>query len=131
MILVDSTVWIDYYNGIITPQSDKLDALIGKQDLLVGDIIVTEVLQGFRDDREFDLARKSLLSFIPVPILSLERAVRSAQNYRTLRKMGITVRKTIDCLIATYCIETHTDLLHDDHDFDPFEQHLGLGVVHC
>jgi predicted nucleic acid-binding protein len=131
MILVDSTVWIDYFNGNRTAQSDKLDTLIGKQDLLVGDLIVTEVLQGFRDDRDFDLARKSLLSFNLVPILSLDRAVRCAQNYRTLRKMGITVRKTIDGLIATYCIETHTDLLHADRDFDPFELHLGLSVIHC
>jgi hypothetical protein len=131
MILVDSSVWIDYFNGTLTPQTDFLDNFLGSQPLLVGDLILAEVLQGFRQDRDFEVARSALLRFDPVPILSVSRAVKSAQNFRTLRKKGITVRKTIDCLIATFCIETQTDLLHSDCDFDPFEEYLGLSIVHC
>ncbi len=131
MILVDSTVWVDYFAGAPTSQTDYLDKLLGDQPLVVGDVILREVLQGFRSDHDFDEARKALLKFDLVPIVSLSRAIQSAQNYRLLRKKGITVRKTINCLIATYCIDTQTDLLHADRDFDPFEQHLGLGVIHC
>jgi hypothetical protein len=131
MILVDSSVWIDYFNGTPTPQTDYLDNFLGSKPLLVGDLILAEVLQGFRQDRDFEVARSALLKFDPVPILSVSWAVKSAQNFRTLRKKGISVRKTIDCLIATFCIETQTDLLHSDRDFDPFEEYLGLSVVHC
>lgn len=130
MILVDSTVWIDYFNGVMTPETDYLDQVLGEQVLLVGDLILAEVLQGFRHDADFNRARQALLSFQTVQMLDPDLAVQSAQNYRTLRSQGITVRKTIDCLIATYCIESGHTLLHSDRDFDPFENSLGLSVVH-
>ncbi len=130
MILVDATVWIDYFNGIVTPETDALDRLLGDQPLLVGDLILAEVLQGFRDDQDFEVARQALVSFQQVNMLNADLAVQSARNYRTLRKLGITIRKTIDCLIATYCIEAGVTLLHADRDFTPFETHLGLSVFH-
>lgn len=129
MIVVDSSVWIDYFNGIITQQTDTLDNLLGEQSLLVGDIILSEVLQGFRSDSDFEKALQALGSFEQVNMLSTALAVQSAYHCRSLRKSGIAVRKTIDCLIATYCIIHGHSLLHSDKDFDPFEQHLGLQVV--
>ena len=130
MILVDSSVWIDYFNGTATSQTDFLDRILGEQPILVGDLILAEVLQGFRRDDDFDAARRALLSFQVVEMLNPDLAVQSARNYRVLRAHGVTVRKTIDCLIATYCIETNHMLLHSDNDFDPFEAQLGLNVVH-
>jgi predicted nucleic acid-binding protein len=130
MILVDTSVWIDYFTGIATSQTDFLDRILGEQPILVGDLILAEVLQGFRQEDDFDAARRALLSFQIVKMLNPDLAVQSARNYRVLRKQGVTVRKTIDCLIATYCIETNHMLLHSDHDFDPFEAQLGLNVVH-
>lgn len=130
MLLIDSTVWIDYFNGVSTPETDHLDSILGEEVILVGDIVLGEVLQGFRKDKDFEKAREAFGKFPQVSLLSPELAIRSAQNYRALRRRGITVRKTIDCFIATYCIETVTDLLHSDRDFDPFELHLGLQVVH-
>jgi len=96
----------------------------------VGDLILGEVLQGFRSDADFEAARRSLSKFTQVSMMSPELAVLSAQNYRALRKMGINVRKTIDCFIATFCIENGHALLHSDSDFNPFEAHLGLQVSH-
>ncbi len=130
MLLVDSTVWVDYFNGRRTPQTDYLDQALTRRPILVGDIILAEVLQGFRRDEDFQQAREALDRFPQVNMLDLKLAVQSASNYRTLRKKGITVRKTIDCFIATYCIATGNELLHDDRDFDPFEQYLGLLVIH-
>lgn len=130
MLLVDSSVWIDYFNGAITPQTDYLDHILGLQPVLVGDIILAEVLQGFHQDQDFEAARQALSVFQQVEMLNLQLAVQSARNYRMLRKRGITVRKTIDCLIATYCIVTETPLLHSDRDFKPFEDYLGLPVFH-
>ena len=95
----------------------------------MGDIILTEVLQGFRSDQDFEAARQALLKFSQVNMLNPDLAVQSARNFRQLRKAGITIRKTLDCFIATYCIESHVELLHHDRDFDPFEQYLGLRVV--
>lgn len=130
MLLVDSTVWIDYFNGQATPQTDHLDGILSRQPVLVGDIILAEVLQGFRSDTEFERARRALAKFMQVSVVNPDLAVESARNYRRLRRRGITVRKIIDCLIATYCIETGHELLHADQDYDPFEKHLGLRVVH-
>lgn len=129
-LLVDSTVWIDYFNGTVTPQTDLLDRLLGRSTLVLGDLVVAEVLQGFRRERDFRTARTSLLAFEVRHIGGRNLALQSAENYRRLRRLGVTVRKTIDCLIATYCIETTTLLLHADRDFDPFERHLGLHVLH-
>jgi len=130
MLLVDSTVWIDYFNGRYTPQTDYLEEALSQRLILVGDIILGEVLQGFRLDQDFEQARHYLTRFYQVSILTPALAVQSAIHYRDLRKQGITIRKTVDCFIATYCIASGCELLHDDRDFNPFEQHLGLRVVH-
>lgn len=129
MILVDSSVWIDYFNGVRTRQTDKLDGLLGREPLAIGDLILTEVLQGFDLDSDFANARRLLGSLTLVQIGGLDNAIAAAQNFRRLRKLGVTVRKTIDTLIATRCIESGYDLLHSDRDFEPFVQHLGLRVV--
>ena len=127
-LLVDSSVWIDYFNGFVTPQTDHLDNLLGSELVVTGDLILAEVLQGFKQDREFELARDILLKMPVMAMVGREIAEQSAENYRRLRKKGVTVRKTIDCLIATFCIENTLTLLHADRDFDPFEQYLGLKV---
>jgi len=130
MLLVDSSVWIDYFNGGVTPRTDYLHAVLGRREIVVGDIILAEVLQGFRNDADFEAARRALGRFRQVQMLDAELAVQSARHYRALRKLGITVRKTIDCFIATYAISHDHELLHADSDFDPFQAHLGLRVVH-
>ncbi|MET0378562.1 MAG: PIN domain nuclease [Spongiibacteraceae bacterium] len=130
MILVDSSVWIDFFRGTATLQVEKLDSLLGSTRLIVGDLILTEVLQGVRDEREFNQVRKILSDFTPVDLAGKKIAIQAARNFRALRGLGITVRKTIDTIIATRCIESGFELLHADRDFDAFEQHLGLKVVH-
>lgn len=129
MILVDSSVWIDYFKGTVSPQTEKLDSLLGQQPLAIGDLILTEVLQGFDDDRDFHGARKMLTSLMVVELGGQEIAIQAAKNFRALRRLGVTVRKTIDTVIATRCIEDGYDLLHADRDFDPFARHLGLRSV--
>ena len=129
MILVDSSVWIDYFRGVATPQSDRLDALLGVEPLAVGDVILTEVLQGFTSERAFEQALRLMISLSVVEIGGSQIAIQAARNYRTLRARGITVRKTIDTLIATRCIEDNHALLYSDRDFEPFVEHLGLQVV--
>jgi predicted nucleic acid-binding protein len=130
MLLVDSSVWIDYFNGVVTPQTDYLHAAVVRREIVVGDIILAEVLQGFRSDADFEAARRALGRFRQVQMLDTELAVESARHYRALRKLGVTARKTIDCFIATFAIAHGHELLHADSDFDPFEAHLGLRVVH-
>lgn len=129
MILVDSSVWIDYFRGSPSPEAETLDGLLGREALLVGDLILTEVLQGFASERDFSQARQMLASFDLIEIGGREIALQAARNFRTLRRFGITVRKTIDTLIATRCIESHIALLHNDRDFDAFAEHLGLQTV--
>lgn len=129
MILVDSSVWIDYFNGVRSPQTDTLDSLLGREPLAIGDLILTEVLQGFDGDREFATARKLLTSLTVIEVGGIGIAIAAAQNYRALRKRGVTVRKTIDTMIATRCIESGYHLLHSDRDFEPFVEHLGLRVA--
>ena len=131
MILVDSSVWIDYFRGAATPQTDKLDSLLGEEPVAAGDLILTEVLQGFATDRAFNEARKLLTSLDIVLIGGEDVAIQAAMNFRALRDLGITVRKTIDTLIATRCIVSGHVLLHSDRDFDVFEKHLGLRCVAC
>ena len=126
MILVDSSVWIDYFRGTSTPQTDTLDALLGSEPVVTGDLILTEVLQGFASERDFDIARKLLTSLDIVNLAGRDIAIQAARNFRALRALGITVRKTIDTLIATRCMESGFMLLYSDKDFDPFVQHLGL-----
>lgn len=131
MWIVDSSVWIDYFNGAPTPQTDRLDAALGVEELGIGDLILCEVLQGFRRQRDFDRAQTALLALPVYGMGGRELALRSANHYRMLRERGITVRKTMDCLIATFVIAKGFHLLHSDHDFDPFALHLGLAVVMC
>jgi hypothetical protein len=129
MIFVDSSVWIDYFNGRITKQTNILDSLVGDELIIVGDIILTEVLQGFRQDKDFNKARELLDCFIFREMLGMDIAVESAKNYRILRKKGVTIRKTIDVIIATFCIENDLTLLHSDRDFRAMEEHLALRVI--
>jgi predicted nucleic acid-binding protein len=126
VILVDSSVWVDYFRGVDTAETDKLDTLLGVEQIVTGDLILTEVLQGFISEREFNQGRKLLASLPTIPLVGEEIAVQAARNFRKLRTRGITIRKTIDTLIATSCIEKEIALLYSDRDFDPFVQHLGL-----
>ncbi len=126
MIVVDSSVWIDYFSGKISPAADKLDALLGKTPIVAGDLMLVEVLQGFRTDSDFAKARDLMMSLTIVNMLNTSVALKSAANFRTLRKKGVTVRKTIDTIIATYCIENGLALLYSDKDFKPFQEHLKL-----
>ena len=126
MILVDSSVWIDYFRGSATPQAERLDALLGSEPIATGDLILTEVLQGFVSDRDFNTARKLMTSLVIVDLAGQNVAIQAARNFRALRSLGVTVRKTIDTLIATRCIVSGLPLLYSDRDFDPFVEYLGL-----
>ena len=126
MILVDSSVWIDYFRGTPTPQAEMLDSLLESEPVATGDLILAEVLQGFRSDRDFNQARKLLTSLMVIDLGGKDIAIQAARNFRALRALGISVRKTIDTLIATRCIASGLTLLYSDRDFDPFVQHLGL-----
>jgi len=129
MILVDSSVWIDYFNGIENEQTDKLDSTLGLEEVAIGDLILTEVLQGFKVDKEYRIAKEVLTSLTIFELLGVELALKSANNFRKLRKKGITIRKTADVIIATYCIENKIPLLFTDKDFLPFVKHLSLPSV--
>jgi predicted nucleic acid-binding protein len=129
MIIVDSSVWIDYFNGRDIPEVATLDRLLETELLAVGDLILVEVLQGFRQDKDYQTAKRLLTSLTVFEMLSAEMAMKSADNFRNLRKKGITVRKTIDVMIATFCIEHGHELLFSDKDFAPFVEHLGLMAV--
>jgi len=131
MILVDSSVWISYFNRKINPQTDWLDSALGKKIIIVGDIIMVEVLQGFKNDRDFHKAKELLSNFQFMEMLGWELAVKSADNHRYLRKKGVTVRKTIDVLIGTFCLHHNISLLHDDRDFEPLIKYLDLNAVTC
>ncbi len=126
MILVDSSVWIDYFRGVASPETDCLDRLLEEEFVAVGDLILTEVLQGFDRDRDFKLAHDFLGALTIVELGGREIAVAAAKNYRKLRALGVTPRKTIDTIIATHCIESDLRLLYSDRDFDPFVERLGL-----
>ena len=126
MILVDSSVWIDYFRGVSSAETEALETLLGNEVLAVGDIILTEVLQGFTNDRDFKDALRLMSTLHQIDIVGEALAVQAATNFRHLRSLGITVRKTIDTLIATRCIENGLPLLYSDRDFDPFVEHLGL-----
>jgi predicted nucleic acid-binding protein len=126
MVLVDSSVWIDYFRGIDTAQTDKLYSWIDIKRIGVGDLVLVEVLQGFDTDKEFGVARLSLEQLFRVEIAGWDVALQAATYYRTLRGLGITVRKTIDSLIATRCIMDGHQLLFSDRDFIPFVTHFGL-----
>ena len=129
MILVDSSVWITYFRGKETIQTALLDEFLDSQELAIGDLIFTEVLQGCRYDKEFNEVRR-LLGRLDVVVLGGEDVmIEAAKNYRKLRSAGITPRGTIDVVIATRCIVSGYKLLHDDRDFDAFAARLGLQCV--
>ncbi|OGT71574.1 MAG: twitching motility protein PilT [Gammaproteobacteria bacterium RIFCSPLOWO2_02_FULL_57_10] len=129
MILVDSSVWIDYFLGNDTPQVEILHRSLGVREVGVGDLVLTEVLQGFREDKDYRIARSIMGELTVFEMLGKDLAIKSAENFRKLRKQGITVRKTADVIIATYCIEHGIPLLFSDKDFKPFVQHLQLTEV--
>ncbi len=130
MLVVDTSVWVDYFNGVENPQTDFLYAILDKTPILIGDLILAVVLQGFRHDPDFEKVRRILGKFMQESMVNPVLALQSARNYRFLRQKGVTVRKTIDSLIATFCIENDYELLHNDSDFDGYEKHLGLRVIH-
>lgn len=129
MILVDSSVWIDYFRGVESREVEALDRLLGAQPLAVGDLVLVEVLQGFDEERDFALVCRQLTRLTVVTLGGPDIAIQAARNFRLLRRRGVTVRKTIDTVIATRCIESGFRLLHSDRDFDPFVKHLGLRTV--
>jgi predicted nucleic acid-binding protein len=130
VILVDSSVWIDFFRAADTPQVALLDSMFGRTRLAVGDLIAAEVLQGVRDEREFKWVKRTFDAFAHVDLCDYALAIKASDNYRVLRTKGITIRKTIDTLIATRCIEDGLTLLHADRDFAPFTDHLGLRVAY-
>jgi len=126
MILVDSSVWIDFFNGTDNSETDKLNEILGLEVVTIGDLILAEVLQGFKSDTDYKVAKNVLTSLSIHELLGKELAIKSANNFRKLRKKGITIRKTADVIIATYCIENKIPLLFTDKDFIPFVDHLRL-----
>lgn len=130
MVVVDTTVWIDYLNGRATPQTGWLDAAIERQRLALTDLILCEVLQGLPDEFAARKVQRELMKFEVLAMGGIELATAAARNYRSLRARGRTARKMVDCLIATFCILGGHALLHNDRDYDPFEKHLGLRVIH-
>lgn len=130
MVIVDTTVWIDFLNGVQTPQTDWLDAEVEKQRLGLTDLILCEILQGVKTDEQATKTQRELTKFEVMPMRGIDLAVAAAQNLRKLRAEGRKVRKTVDCLIATFCLTDGHALLHSDRDFDPFEEILGLRVIH-
>ncbi|GMR07106.1 MAG: PIN domain nuclease [Gammaproteobacteria bacterium] len=126
MIFVDSSVWIDYFNGKTSPEVERLDSLLGAEPISTGDLTLAEVLQGFRNDKDYKTAISLLTSLTIFNMLDTNIAIKSADNFRLLRKKGITVRKTVDTIIATFCIQNKLSLLHTDKDFRPFHKHLRL-----
>ena len=119
-------MWIDYFRGISTPETDRLDALLGSEPVATGDLVLAEVLQGFGSVQDFNQGKKLLTALPIIDLAGGDIAIQAAKNFRTLRSQGITIRKTIDTLIATSCIEKGLTLLFSDKDFDPFVVHLGL-----
>jgi hypothetical protein len=130
VVIVDTTVWVDYFRGTLNPETEWLDQEADKRRLGLTDLILCEVLQGVRSDREFIEVRAELIKFVLFENGGEELAIATARNFRNIRARGLTVRKTIDCLIATFCLTEGHTLLHRDRDFDVFERNLGLAVLH-
>jgi len=126
MILVDSSVWIDFFNGTANTETDKLNEILGLEEIVIGDLILAEVLQGFKNDKDYKTAKNILTSLTVHDLLGKELTIKSANNFRKLRKKGITIRKTVDVIIATYCIENKIPLLFTDKDFMPFVVNLRM-----
>jgi predicted nucleic acid-binding protein len=126
MILVDSSVWVDYFNGTASRETDFLDSILGSESVAIGDLIMTEVLQGFRSDSDYNQAKVLLTGLTVLEMLGQDLAIKTADNYRALRRRGATIRKTADCIIATFCVERRLPLLYSDRDFKPYVRALGL-----
>ena len=129
MILVDSSVWIDYFNGVDNKQTDTLNDVLGLKPIAIGDLILTEVLQGFKNDKDHKSAKLLLEDLVIFDLVGKDIAIKRADNFRFLRKKGITIRKPVDVIIATFCIDRKLPLLFIDRDFKPFVKHLGLSVA--
>ena len=129
MILVDTSVWIDYFNGRDTQETERLDQALGRERVLIGDLILLEILQGFRSDRDYQLAKEQLTELKIVEMLNQSRALKASEYYRALRKRGITIRKTVGVIIASYCIDNQIPLLFSGRDFLPFAEYLQLKTV--
>jgi len=130
MTIVDTTVWIDYIAGRSNPQTEWMHRKLGEETFGLTDLILCEVLQGIREESTFRYVQREISQFDIFPTGGAGLAIASANNYRRLRSRGSTVRKTIDCMIATFCLNEDYPLLHRDRDFDAFEKHLGLRVIH-
>lgn len=126
MIVVDTSVWIDYFNGKDTPEVQVLDNALGVEAVAIGDLIALEILQGFKQDKDYKLAKELISALTIYDMLGATAALKCAENYRSLRKKGITIRKTADVIIASFCIENDFALLYSDKDFQPFVKHIGL-----
>lgn len=129
MIVADTSAWIDYFRGVAAPHTDALDRALSESRIIIGDLILAELLQGFSSEREFQIAKQLMEGLEYRDFVGRDMAMAAAQNYRVLRRQGITVRKAIDVLIATFCMENGFGLIHNDRDFDPMEQLLGLRVL--
>lgn len=129
MILVDTSVWVDHLRNAQTAQTLKLEKSLAREPILVGDLILLEILQGARNERHASQIEKEMKRFTILPLLDDILSVQAARNFRKLRGLGVTIRKTADLIIGTFCIERGHVLLHDDRDFEPMERHLGLKVV--
>ena len=129
MIIADTSVWIDYINGNDTPEAEALDEKLENDLVAIGDLILLEILQGFKNDKDYNLVKKTLMVLEQREFLSTDLAIKASENFRKLRKKGVTVRKTNDVIIASYCIENSIPLLFSDRDFEPFVKHLGLVSV--
>ena len=128
MIVADTSAWIDYFKGVSAPHTDILDLELSRNRIVTGDLIIAEFLQGFREERDYQEAKRIMDSLEYRDMVGKDIALAASQNYRLLRKSGITIRKTIDVIIATFCIENDFELIHNDRDFDGIEQQLGLRV---
>jgi len=128
MIFVDTSAWIDYFNNVNASHTDNIDRLLQSTRIVTGDLVISELLRGFRDEKDYREARRLMDTLEYRDMVGIDIAIESADNYRFLRKKGLTVRKTIDTIIATFCIANDFELIHNDSDFDPFEEHLGLKV---
>lgn len=129
MLLVDSSVWIDFFNGKSTPQTDFLHTSLKQPEVVLGDLVLYEVLRGFKQQRDFDKARNLLMKLPVLNMGGVTVALRAADNYRYLRQRGVTIQPTVDCIIATFAIVEGYTLLHSDKDFIPFAEFLGLAVA--
>lgn len=129
MILVDSSIWIDFFNGVDSSKTTLLDYALSTQTILVGDIILAEVLQGCDIDSDYEIVKERLSRLECISLVGKQNAIRSSQNYRYLRSKGVIVRKTVDMLIGTWCIEQGVPLLHNDKDFDRIALHLPLELA--